>query len=258
MAEGHLVSIVGLSSMLGTAVADALLAEPSVRVLGTCRAGHGRVEELRARHRDGRLAVRALDVLRADDRDGLLDEIVDAAPEGRLTLLYCCGRWVCGPVADVDPAAMRDAVEIGLMAPMALASGLVRRRRASLAGLRIVIVTGLGGEKAGVAYNAVYGAVTGALYNFVRGVAMELAGTGAVCMAVAPGLFDKGQPYIHDLCSRLVTGRPTPVGEVAGYVADQILRGPPALNGAVVEIGGGMFNYQDAARILAGGERTGP
>lgn len=257
MAGTHLVSIVGLSSLLGTAVADALLAEPSVRVLGTCRTGAGRVEDLRARHGD-RLDLRAVDVLEAGDRDRLLDEIAAAAPEGDLTLLYCCGKWVCGPIADLDPATMREALEIGLAAPMALVSGLVRRRRAALSGLRIVIVTGLGGEKAGVAYNAVFGAVTGAVYNFVRGVAMELAGTGAVCMAVAPGLFDKGQPYIHELCAGLVTGRPTPVGEVAGWVADQILRGPPALNGAVVEIGGGLFNYQDAARILAGGRGGGP
>lgn len=172
------------------------------------------------------------------------------APEAALTFIYMCGAWHHGSVLEHRAEDVSRTLHIGLIAPVYSCSRVFELRASAPAATRCVIVTGLGGERAGVRYSSLYGSATGGIYNFVRGAGMELAGTQMSCVGLALGLFDKGQPYIHALCRQLVTGKPTPLGDVLHALEDIALSHRTGVNGSIVEVAGGMLNYQRTAEIL--------
>ena len=249
--DGPHVAIAGISSALGAALADILLREDGVSVSGSLRTSNDRVCALREMADPTRLELLTANLRDASERERFIDAAQRTAGEREAVLVYCGGRWLCGRLDDTELDDIEEVVEIGFTAPADLFRRFLRARRDASAPSRIVMVTGLGGERAGVGYSSIYGSITGAAYNLVRSLGCELAGTPNTCTAVVPGLFDKGQPYIHALCARLETARPTPLDEVAQLLATVVLMHGTALNGSVIEAGGGMFNYHDAARILA-------
>ncbi len=172
---------------------------------------------------------------------------VDSVP---LTFVYMCGAWHHGPVTLHTAEDVSKVINIGLKSPIYYCSQIFRMRKNATAATRCVIVTGLGGERAGVRYSSLYGSATGGIYNYIRATGMELAGTNMSCVGLALGLFDKGQPYIHSLCEHLVIRRPTPLGDVLEVLSAVGLSYRSGYNGSVVEVGGGLMNYQDVAVLL--------
>lgn len=257
MSEGRRqrVVIVGISSFLGRSVAEALAAREGLHVSGVYRTWRPELDGLAARfggESGATLTLEQADATAPAERRRFLDNLSPHADED-LVLLYCSGQWASGRVSDLTDEAIESVTAVGLRAPIAVTSQLLALRREAAGATRVIIVTGLGGDKAGVRYNALYSAVTSGLYSFIRAVGMELAGTRDSCFGVALGLMDKGQPYIHDLCARLVTRRPTPVSEVVEFLTAQMRCEGTALNGSIVELSGGMFNYQEVARLLTEG-----
>lgn len=243
--------IAGISSALGLAVAESVAVQEGLRVVGGYRRWRPELERTAELFRGGpaELALCEADVTDPASAARLVDA-ASSRPEEDFVFLYCCGKWSSGPAADLTDAEVANVVGIGLTAPINLTSRVLAARRGAGGRTRLVIVTGLGGEKAGVRYNALYSAVTSGLYSFVRAVGMELAGSGNSCFGVALGLFDKGQPYIRDLCRRLVTREPTPLGEIVEFIVPLLGCEGTALNGGVVELAGGLFNYQEVSRLL--------
>lgn len=249
------VVIVGISSFLGRAVAESLAGREGLHVSGVYRSWRPELESLAAHFAAGSastLTLEQADVTDPGARRRFLDGL-SSHGEDDLVLLYCSGQWNSGRVAGLNDETIESVMAVGLIAPIAVTSQLLAVRSGARGATRIIIVTGLGGEKSGVRYNALYSAVTSGVYSFIRAVGMELAGTQDSCFGVALGLLDKGQPYIHELCSRLVTRRPTPLSEIVEFLTEHMRCEGTALNGSVVELSGGMFNYQEVARLLTEG-----
>jgi NAD(P)-dependent dehydrogenase (short-subunit alcohol dehydrogenase family) len=234
------VAIVGLSSGLGAGVANELTAAHPTLVVGTYRHRHERLQALAATYRQAGLPLelRALDVTDAAALASFAGHL--GSDETPLTVVYCCGVFVAGGVAELAPAALDEAIAVGLRAPSLLVCELARRARAPW---RIIIVSGLGGERAATAGNGGYALVTNGLYAFVRAAGAELAGSARSCTAVALGLFDKGQSYLDDVAGALNIGRPPPIADAAKIVARLVVEPQPLLNGGVVELSGGLQDY---------------
>lgn len=243
--------IAGISSTLGRAVAESVAGQEGLRVVGGYRRWRPELERTVELFRVGpaELTLREVDVTNPASCAAFV-ETASSFPDEDLVVLYCCGKWSSGPVAALTAEEVARVVGVGLTAPINLTARLLAARRGAGGRTRIIIVTGLGGEKTGVRYNALYSAATSGLYSFIRGVGMEVAGSGNSCFGVALGLFDKGQPYIRDLCKRLVTREPTPLSEILDFLLPQLGCEGTALNGSIVELAGGMFNYQEVSRLL--------
>lgn len=241
------IVIAGISSALGRGMAEALAGRDDLNLIGLYRRMSPELERVAKA-----VTLREFDLT---DESAVSRAIGDLSSysEDDLVFVYCCGKWSSGPVAELTSTEINTVMTLGLIAPISMTSQLLAMRRGATGRTRIILVTGLGGEKTGVRYNALYSAVTSGIYSFVRAAGMELAGSKDSCFGVALGLFDKGQPYIHDLCSRLVTRVPTPLPEIVDFLTAQLNCEGTALNGSVVELSGGLFNYQDVARLLTEG-----
>jgi NAD(P)-dependent dehydrogenase (short-subunit alcohol dehydrogenase family) len=248
------VVIAGISSTLGRAVADALAGQEGVRVIGGYRRWREELATTAARFDSGAatLKLSQVNVTDPESRRGFLGELSLFSDED-LVFLYCCGRWSSGRVAELTEEEIETVTSVGLIAPVAMTAQLLNLRRCVPGRTRVIIITGLGGEKSGVRYNALYSCVTSGLYSFIRAVGMELAGSSDSCCGIALGLFDKGQPYINDLCARLVIRAPTPLAEIVSFLLPHLNCEGTALNGSLVELSGGLFNYQEAAKLLTDG-----
>jgi NAD(P)-dependent dehydrogenase (short-subunit alcohol dehydrogenase family) len=172
-----------------------------------------------------------------------------------LAFVYTCGRWWSGDVASIDPESLEELTRIHFLTPAFLLAEISRRLKANkLRRAKLIVVTGLTGEQSSAAFNSLYGATTAAIHHFVRSLAVELAGTEHCAFCIALGLTDKGQPYIHELCSTLVIKKPTSMQEIVDFLRFCISTPCGALNGSVVTLAGGLPDYRDVCRFLSRAE----
>lgn len=251
-AQGRIV-IAGVSSYLGRRFADMVLQLGGWEIGGLYNTPSAAVEHLMERcvprgSKKNELFQRC-DFARHLDAYPGLDSFIPSSGTS-LTFIYMCGAWHTGAVTGHRNEDISRVLSIGLQAPIYCCSQVFRLRVGAAAPTRCIIVTGLGGERAGVRYSSLYGSIVGGIYNFVRAVGMEVAGTNMSCVGLALGLFDKGQPYLQALCEQLVTCRPTPIEDVLDTLATLSLSYRSGLNGSVVEVAGGLQNYQNVAEIL--------
>jgi NAD(P)-dependent dehydrogenase (short-subunit alcohol dehydrogenase family) len=245
--------IAGMSSFLGTRLIEEVLACAAWEIGGLFHTNAPRTEGLIAR------------CIQAGSQPAWFAQCDFAAPatypdltpllppdDTPLTLVYMCGAWHCGPLGQHDLDTVRRVIDVGLAGPVYCCSEIARLRGNATASTRCLIVSGLGGERAGVGYLSLYGSVTGGIYNFVRAAGMECAGSPLSVVGLALGLLDKGQPYIRALCEQLVIGTPTAMDEVVHALKELALHHRAGVNGAIVEIAGGLANYERTANILSG------
>lgn len=252
MADRSRLIIAGLSSYLGCHFIERVLTRSDWQIAGLYHLRRPETDAVIAsclRAGSGQDWFLSCDFSREPETYPSLDSLMPSSSQA-LTFIYMCGAWYHGSVLEHRAEDVSRVLHVGLIAPIHCCSEVFKLRARASAATRCVIVTGLGGERAGVRYSSLYGSATGGIYNFVRGAGMELAGTNMSCVGLALGLFDKGQPYIHALCSQLVTRKPTPLDDVLHALEDIALSHRTGVNGSVVEVSGGMMNYQRTAEIL--------
>lgn len=246
--------IFGVSSQLGMRVARRALVD-GVAVAGTYRTPSPKLDALAAEagRGPGALELSRLDVSDPDATAAYCRSAVRLVEDGGpLGVVYSCGAWRWGAVRSVEAGVLDECLAVGLRGPFVVTSELLRHCPGPS---RMVIVTGLGGERSAVARNAIYSICTNGVYSLVRAVGMEAAGTPFVCTGVALGLYDKGQDGIDELCANLNIGRPGDLDEAASFIVRVLDEPGTALNGAVVELGHGLSSYFEMLRVLSKEDR---
>lgn len=241
-----LLVLAGASSTIGAALTEKLAGEPC-EILALRRKSCRQWEKSAHTFLEagGRVTEVEWDATDSDSPERLR-ELLRRKIEGRRSVhfVYTAGRWWSGPVAKTSDAVLEDLTRLHFLSPARLLREVVSACRAQdVEQAQLIVVTGMGGERSVLPNNALYGASTTAIQNFVRSLAMELASTSYSAFCVALGLVDKGQPYIHDLCAKLVTGRPTPLAEVTAFLEERVRNPSRAFNGALVELSSGLLNY---------------
>ncbi|WP_211901822.1 SDR family NAD(P)-dependent oxidoreductase [Saccharopolyspora erythraea] len=173
--DGPVVVITGAGSGIGRAAVD-LLAAQGVRVaaldvnaesMAELGVGHARVVDVT----DEAAVTRAIEGVA--ERFGRIDGVVN-----------CAGRFLVGALDEVDPACVRDLLNVNILGTtLVTQSALPHLRRA---GGAIVNVSSLAGVKP-TPSNAHYSASKAAVAHLARCWALELGADGIRVNAVAPG-----------------------------------------------------------------------
>ncbi len=162
-------------------------------------------------------------------------------------LVNNAGRRDRRPIAALDRVAVRDLLEINLVAPLDLVRLVVPYMPA---GGRIINITSIAGPIAR-ADDAGYTAAKGGLAALTRALAAELGPKGITVNAVAPGFFatEANQSMVDDpavgeyLARRTSLGRWGEPAELAGTVT--FLASPAAsyLTGQMIAVDGGYLSH---------------
>ena len=246
----HIV-IIGAQCELGQQLVRIWARRP-VKITGTYspRSGpSGRCEEL-CRGNPADLVMQPLDVL---DRQLLERFCKETArePHDDLVVIYSCSAWACGKLQDIDTDTLLTAVGVNLIAPFVVASSFLRTAKCPV---RLILVTGLGGEKNSVAGNSVYSACVNGLYSLVHSVGRELARSRSMCAAVALGIADNKKPHVRELLSHLEVKDPPTMADVADFIDWVCFGCKIRLNGSVLELACGLGDYRDVVRWYEGGQ----
>ncbi len=236
--------VTGAGRGIGRAVATALAAAGWDVVVNYRSDAQAAAETAALVERLGRraLAVQA-DVSDESQSRALVDRALRAF--GRIDLLVNnAGVAANAPLALMPPEDIERIVRTNLVGVVRM-TGLVAPFMARQGGGRIVNVSSSGAAKPGLG-QAVYAAAKGGVEAFTRAAAVELAGSGVVVNAIAPGVTVtemSGPMRAHrheEVMRRLLVKRYAEPEEVARAVA--YLAGPGAgvLAGQTLRLDGGM------------------
>ncbi len=175
--------VTGASSGLGREMVRQLVVERGITVVATARR-LDRLEQLAAELPRGRVHVLAGDLTDAGFRERLWQQ-ASSLPGGVDLLINNAGVGQYSELADQDPAAIRQIIELNLMALIDLSQKAARsmRQRGSGQILQISSVLGF----VGIPYSAVYVASKHAVNGLVKSMRYELRGTGVRVWAACPG-----------------------------------------------------------------------
>lgn len=246
--NGHMLIIIGISSKIGTEVAKRYK-KKNYDVVGTYRKWNKRLEEIRKDYEenDRKIELVSVDVLKTKEIEILIDNEIKRKKNVKdIVILYCCGLWRSGLIGSEDEEKFEEIVGVGLKAPYLLASIVKRKIKTKF---KIIIVTGIGGEKSSVYGNALYSICSNGIYSIVKAMGMELAGTKSNIVGIALGLYDKGQPYIYELCSQLNIKRPGDIRIAAEFIS-LIIEKTYYESGSVIELTDGLFNYYGVTKNI--------
>ena len=175
--------VTGASSGLGREMVRQLVLDRGVTVLATARR-LDRLEQLVAELPPGRVQVLAGNLTDASFRERLWQLAIDL-PGGLDLLINNAGAGHYAEFADQDPGAIRQIVELNVMALMDLSQKAAHYMRARRSGQILQISSFLG--FVGIPYSAVYVASKHAVNGLVRSLKYELRGTGVRIWAACPG-----------------------------------------------------------------------
>ncbi len=196
-----------------------LVHDRAVTVLATARR-LDRLEQLAAELPPGRVHVLAGDLGDAAFRDRLWQQATEF-PGGLDLLINNAGMGHYAEFADQDPRAIRQIIELNLMALMDLSQKAARYMKARQSGQILQISSVLGFE--GIPYSAVYVASKHAVNGLVKSMKYELRGTGVRVWAACPG---RTASEFTDTALGAGGGQAgIPTGEPTGRVVRAILRG---------------------------------
>lgn len=179
--------VTGGTGALGTAVCDALLAE----------GGRVHVTYVSDRERDAftarfaahaeRVVLHRVDVTAEADVVALFDAV--CAAEGHLDALACiAGGFAMGPIEDTALATFDAQLALNLRSFFLAAREAVRRMKPRGHGRILAVGTRAALDPPGGL--SVYAASKAAVLTMVRGLAVELRGSGITVNAVLPGTMD--------------------------------------------------------------------
>jgi short-subunit dehydrogenase len=211
--------VTGASSGLGREMVRQLVQEHGITVLATARR-LDRLEQLAGELPSGRVLIMAGDLVDAGFREELWDRAT-ALPGGLDLLINNAGAGQYSEFAEQDPAAIRQMIELNLMAPFDLSQKAVRHMRARGSGQILQISSVLG--FVGIPYSAVYVASKHAVNGLVKSLRYELRGTRVKVWAACPGRTESE----FSRTALGTAGEPgrLPRGESTSRVVRSILRG---------------------------------
>jgi len=231
--------VTGASKGIGAATAVALAADGRDVLVhyGGDREGAEAVAEVCAKHG---VTARAVG---ADLRQGIepLAKAIDEAG-GVEVLVNNAGVTADGLVLSMRDKALELTLQVNLVAAFGLCRaalrGMLRRR-----GGRIVNVTSVVGLH-GNAGQANYAASKAGLIGLTKSLAREVGKRGITVNAVAPGFIETAMTAgidVDDVLTRVPAGRLGTPGEVAAVIAFLCGDAAAYVNGAVVQVDGGLF-----------------
>ncbi len=159
-----------------------LVLERNVTVLATARRRE-RLEQLAAELPPGRVHILAGDLVDACFREQLWQQAI-ALPGGLDLLVNNAGAGHYAEFADQDPTAIRQMIELNVMALFDLTQKAACHMRTRRSGQILEISSVLGFM--GIPYSAVYVASKHAVNGLVRSLKYELRGTGVRIWAACP------------------------------------------------------------------------
>jgi short-subunit dehydrogenase len=175
--------VTGASSGLGRELVRQLVQDHGATVLATARR-LDRLEQLAAELPPGRVLVLAGNLVDPEFRERLWQHAI-ALPGGLDLLINNAGTGHYSEFADQDPEAIRQIIELNLMALMDLSQKAARYMRARGSGQILQISSVLG--FVGIPYSVVYVASKHAINGLVKSLRYELRGTGVRVWAACPG-----------------------------------------------------------------------
>ena len=160
-----------------------LVRDRGVTVLATARR-LDRLEQLAAELPPGRVHVLAGSLIDSGFREQLWQQAIEL-PGGLDLLINNAGAGHYAEFADQDPHAIRQIIELNVMALMDLSQKAAAYMRARRSGQILQISSVLGFM--GIPYSAVYVASKHAVNGLVKSLKYELRGTGVRVWAACPG-----------------------------------------------------------------------
>lgn len=230
--EGKVVLLTGASRGIGPVIAEAL-AERGAAIALAARSKSGLQDAAARVHKHGaRSLVVPADLGQPSQREELVRAVLGEF--GTLDVLVNnAGLETEGPFSELPWPAIRENIEVNLIAPMALTHLVLPHLLNKKAG-HIVNIASIA-AKSGAPYAAVYSGTKAGLAEWTRGLRLEFAGTGVRFSTIFPGYVrEVGMFAKFRLKSPRIIGSCSP-GEVAQAVvqaiqknrAETIINSPP-------------------------------
>ncbi len=216
--KGKVVLLTGGSRGIGPVLAEAL-ARRGAAVALSARSEHGLKEV--AEHLE-ELGTKALAVPVDLREQSQREELVSTTLEqfGRIDVLVNnAGLETEGAYAELPWSAIRETVEVNLLAPMALTrlvlSGMLERKAGHIVNIASIAA------KSGAPYDATYSGTKAGLAEWTRALRLELAGTGVRFSTIFPGFvrevgmftkFGMHSPWIVGSCAPIQVARAVVAG----------------------------------------------
>ena len=169
------------------------------------------------------------------------------AAHGRLDILVNnAGLLHATPIEEIDEGEWDRILSVNLKgAFFAIQAALAPMRRAGYG--RIVNISSLAGRMGGYANGVAYSASKAGLIGLTYAVARRTAANGITCNAVAPGTTESdiisgfSREQLAGLVEKIPAGRLGKTEDTAALVAFLASEKAGFINGAVVDVNGGMF-----------------
>ncbi len=175
--------VTGASSGIGRELVRQLVRDRGMTVLATARR-RDRLESLAAELPPGRVQIFAGDLADQAFRQALWEK-AEAMPGGLDLLVNNAGLGNYSELESQDPEAIRQIIEINVIAPIDLTAKAIGYMKPRGSGQILEVSSVLG--FIGLRDSAVYVASKHALSGLVKSLAYELAGTGVRIWAACPG-----------------------------------------------------------------------
>ncbi|KHD86559.1 elongation factor P 5-aminopentanone reductase [Heyndrickxia ginsengihumi] len=160
-------------------------------------------------------------------------------------ICYTSGTSHYGLLLDTEEQTMDEMYQIHVKAPMMLSKLLLPKLTQNKVSY-IVVVSSIWGQT-GAACEVVYSAMKGAQISFVKALSKEMARSGVLINAVAPGAVDTNMlqlftaEEIADLKDEIPIGRIASPKEVAGTIAYLLSERASYITGQTISINGAWY-----------------
>ncbi len=247
MPEGRKALVTGASRGIGRAISVALAEAGASFIVVHYRGSRDGAEETcrLARERGAEAAPLQADLALPDEAARLASEALRACGGTVELLVNNAGIRRDGLFAMMSAAAVREVIEVNLLAPIMLTRHLLREMLKARYGRILNIASGAG--VAGNAGQANYAASKGGLIAFTKSLAREVARYDVLVNCLAPGLVETDMtatmnPKAREAITEAIPlGRPGQPDEVAAAACFLLGSKSSYITGQVVSVNGGLL-----------------